>query len=366
MQNFFRFIIAVLVTVSLDAAYAFEMQVFKTVTLPSFPNIEVPIYKSPGTKGPGVLFIHGNSSSSRAYIKQQVSALGLTHKLFFMDLPGFGRASKVNPSLPFPVDSAGMPVGFPEYQVGLVEAIIRVANDPQVNAKVLVGWSLGGDLALLAQGTGALPNTKGIMMFGTAPTGADAPAVPPFNEPNVPGLPFALGVLPSFGLAFELTGQPPLGFDFLGQFTDAVPPYAPAPISNSANIGRAYIRAFFKNSTRLNGPIAPFFWEDGFDRADARARGSVGVVSFGLLPPGPVTLPDELDVMQNLTFPIAVLQGEQDAFVNLDYLKALKQNGLMPTLWKNKIVKVNNAGHAIQYERPVQFNQLLREFLNDL
>lgn len=342
------------------------MTIYKKVSLPSFPHIKVPIYKSSGTKGPAVLLVHGNSSSSRAFIKQQISALGATHKLYFMDLPGYGRASKVNPDLSFPVDANGVPVGFPEYQLGLVEAIVRVANDPGVNAKVLVGWSLGGDLSLLALGTGLMPNIKGFMMYGTAPTGANAPSVAPFKAPNVPGLPFDLGILPSFGLAFRLSGLPPLGFDFLSQFTDSVPAYAPAPISNAPNIGSAYIKAFFNKARRLNGPIAPFFFEDGFDRADARTRGSVGVVSFGLLPPGPVTLPDELVVLQNLSFPIAVLHGKEDAFVNINYLKALKQNNFMPTLWKNKIIEIEKTGHAVQYERPVIFNNLLKQFIKSL
>ncbi|MCB0411367.1 MAG: alpha/beta hydrolase [Bdellovibrionales bacterium] len=365
MQHFFKIISAVFIALSLQAANAFEWTPFKTVSLPSFPHIEVPIYKSPGKKGPGILFIHGNSSSSRSFVRQKVSALGLTHKLYFMDLPGFGQASKVNPSLPFPVDQNGVPVGFAEYQLGMIEAIVRVANDPAVNAQVLVGWSLGGDLALLAQGTGLLPNTKGIMMFGTAPVGADAPAVPPFKGPNVP-LPFPLGILPSFGFSFRLTGTPPLGFDFLGEFTDPIPSYAPAPISDSVDQGEAYIRAFFKNSRRLNGPIPPFFIEDGYARADARARGSIGVVAFNLLPPGPIALPDELDVLKNLNFPVAILHGKEDAFVNLDYLEALEQNDFLPTLWHNKIVKVKKAGHAVQFERPRVFNTLVKKFLKDI
>jgi pimeloyl-ACP methyl ester carboxylesterase len=364
MQLVFKIFFALMFVVSFDFANAFEMKIYKTVTLPSFPQIKVLIYRSSGSKGPGILFIHGNSSSSRAFIQQQMSLFGSKYRLYFLDLPGFGRAGKVKSTLKFPVDQNGVPVGFPEYQAGLVEAIIRVANDPAINAKVLVGWSLGGDLALLAYGTGALPNVKGIMMFGTAPVGANAPAVAPFLKPNVPGLPFNLSILASFGLAFDLSGAPPLGFDFLGQFTDPVPEYAPAPISNSRNIGKAYIKAFFNRAHRASGNVPGFFYEDGFRRADARARGSIGVVSFGLLPPG--QLPDELEVLKSLRVPIAVIHGKEDAFVNPNYLVALKQNQFLPTLWKNKIIMVEGVGHAVQYESPKAFNSLLTQFVNGL
>ncbi len=140
----------------------FDYDVFKTVSLPNFPQIQVPIYKSKGKRGPGILLVHGNSSSARSYVKQVFLLLGRTHKMFLLDLPGHGMASKVDASLPLPLQPNGLPAGFPEYQLGLVEAVATVANDPDVSAEVFVGWSLGGDLLLLAQGAGLLPNAKGL------------------------------------------------------------------------------------------------------------------------------------------------------------------------------------------------------------
>ena len=43
----------------------FDFKLFKEIELPSFPNITVPVFKSSGTRGPGILMIHGNSNLGR-------------------------------------------------------------------------------------------------------------------------------------------------------------------------------------------------------------------------------------------------------------------------------------------------------------
>lgn len=352
----------------------FDFKLFKEIQLPSFPNITVPVFKSSGTKGPGILMVHGISSSSRSFVFQLLSLLGLERQIFLVDLPGFGRAGKVDPSLPFPVDDQGIPAGFPEYQSGLVEAVSVVGNDAEVTAEVFVGWSLGGNILLLAQGAGLLPNMKGLFIFSTAPTGSNPPTTEaPFLPPNVPNFPFDLSILTSFGFSFQLDETSPLGFSFNGVFTDPVPAYAPPPISDAPDIGAAYIRAFFNETRRIDGDVPEFFLKDGFDRSDSRARGSIGVIAFGLLPGS--GLPDELEVLKGLEgnpndptddIPIAVVVGKEDAFVNPNYLMDLNDEGAIPTLWKNKIIRVRNAGHAIHFERPLRFNLLLRDFIHSL
>jgi len=195
----------------------------------------------------------------------------------------------------------------------------------------------------------------------------------PFKGPNVPGL--NLSILASFGFSFQFNSNAVLGFDFNAQFTDPVPAYAPSPIADAPDVGAAYMRAFFKESRRISGDVPEFVLTDGYDRADARARGSIGVVSFNLLPPGPILFPDELDVLRSLVndpndpnddIPVAIIHGAQDAFVNLDYLNGLKAGGVIPTLWTNEIKVVQSAGHAIQLDRPFNFNNLLLQFVESL
>ncbi len=348
-----------------------DYKLFKSVTLPNFPHISVPIFKSAGTKGPGILMVHGNSSSSRSFQKQFFGTLGKKYKIFLMDLPGHGKASKVDSSLPLPLQPNGLPLGFPEYQTGLIEAIATVANDPSVNAKIFVGWSLGGDLLLLTRGAGLLPQASGFFIFGTAPAGANPPTAEiPFDAPYVPGIP-GLAILASFGFSFQADPISPIGFNLNGKFVDPVPPYAPAPISNYSNIGKAYINAFFKPSV-VGSPAQ--FLEDGVVRSDDRFRASLGVIALGLLPAGAPALPDELLVLQSLAgapgtsddVPIAVAVGTQDRFVNTNYLTGLKDAGAFPTLWKNNIYQIGQAGHAAHYENPTRFNQLVDQFVMSL
>ncbi|MEL6548604.1 MAG: hypothetical protein AAFQ82_28535, partial [Myxococcota bacterium] len=139
------------------------------------------------------------------------------------------------------------------------------------------------------------------------------------------------------------------------------------------SVGDAYVRAFFRDRRRESGRVPEFFLEDGFDRSDSRARGSVGAVGLGLLPPG--GFPDELDVLRSLAgdpstpdddIPIAVVVGKQDAFVNPAYLEALKTGGVLPTLWFDTIIEVRGAGHATQFDSPFVFNWLVQAFAHDV
>ncbi|MGE0786331.1 MAG: alpha/beta fold hydrolase [Sandaracinaceae bacterium] len=356
-----------------------ELPYVKTVQLPNlfgvpgYESLDIPIYESPGTRGPGILLVHGNSASSRAYVRQVFSLYGRTHKMYLLDLPGYGQSGRVDPSRPFPVDPAtGLPVGFAEYQLGLIEAVATVANDPDLAPQIFVGWSLGGDVLLIAQGAGLLPNARGLFLFGTAPAGASPPSAEhPFDGPDVPGLP--LSVLASFGFAFQPNPASPLGFSLDGQFPDPPPPYAAPPTSDAPTVGDAYVRGFFNEVRRTHPVLVPdAFLEDGFD-ADWRARGSLGVIGLGLGMGAP--LPDELDVLRGLAgdpsdpsddIPVAVLVGEEDAFVNTQYLEDLRTTGGLPTLWNDTIIEVPHAGHAIQWERPVVFNALLADFVYDV
>jgi len=354
-----------------------ELRPFKQITLPNlfgFPDyrpLRVPVYRSKGTLGPGILLVHGNSSSARSYVEQVFSKLGDQVRLYLIDLPGFGLSEKIDPAVPLPTVPPGLPVGFPEYQIGLAEAVAVVAADPEVSPKVFVGWSLGGNVLLAARGLGLLPEARGFLIFGTAPGSAvvpttEQPGLPPF----IPGFP-TLSTLPSFGLAFQLDPTSPLGFNLDGSFDDPLPGYVPPPIDVSATVGEAYLRSFFSQPIRRNGRVPDLFIEDGFVRADRRARASLGALAVF----APIPLPDELAVLRGLAgdprdpdddVPVAVLVGQDEALLNARYLVDLAEAGAFPTLWEGKIVEVPAAGHAIHYERPSIFNRTLLRFVIDL
>lgn len=349
-----------------------EFQLANIFGFPVYENLTIPVYKSQGTHGPGILLVHGNSSSSRSYARQVFGALGNYYEIYLIDLPGFGNAGEVDDARPLPTDALGIPTGFPEYQLGLVEAVALAAADPEIDPAIVAGWSLGGDVALITQGLGLLPNVEGIFIFGTAPTGANPPSVHnPFLPPDVPGIP-GLSILASFGFGFRFSATSAIGFDLGGDFSDPVPAYAPAPLSDAATIGDAYMSAFFDENQRAWGYVPPFFVDDGYERADPRARSSVGALAL-TLPANPAL--DELAIMQGLAgdpadpdddVALAVLVGEEDAFVNPQYLVDLADGGIMPTLWGGEIIEVEGAGHAIHWDRPLAFSWYLHLFASSV
>ena len=68
---------------------------------------------------------------------------------------------------------------------------------------------------------------------------------------------------------------------------------------------------------------------------------------------------NELEMLTSLTFPVAILHGENDQLVNCEYFKTVS----MPSLWRNKIQLIRSAGHCSQFENSAEFNSLLSDFL---
>ena len=76
------------------------------------------------------------------------------------------------------------------------------------------------------------------------------------------------------------------------------------------------------------------------------------------------TFVDEVAVARNLSIPIALVVGTEDSFVRTAYLDALAPS--LPTLFGNRIIKIPNTGHAVQWERPIAYEALLTTFLVDV
>ncbi|GIV69464.1 alpha/beta fold hydrolase [Caldilinea sp.] len=256
-------------------------------------------YTASSGEGFAALLIHGNSSSRRAYQRQLDSELGRTHKLVAIDMPGFGDSQ---------------PVADPEKHLGVANwgrLVVKVAEALNLGELALVGWSLGGHVALEAAED--LPGCKGVLIFGT----------PPFAFP--PDMEAGFFPHPAMSAAF------------------------------TADLSEADMKAFHD-----------VFFAPGYDpgdtrfiedlrRADGRARAAVA----GSIRPGGYK--DEVEVVRNLRVPLAVLHGAEEQVVRLSYFDAIS----MPTLWRGAVQVIPGAGHAPQWETPEVFNSLLGEFLAD-
>ena len=254
--------------------------------------------RSPGAGRPVVL-VHGNSSSSRTWHHLLDSPFGQRHRCLAFDLPGHGASPAAAGSGVYSLP------GYAAILAGFVDAL-------DAREAVIVGWSLGGHIALEA--VSALPNAAGFAIFGTPPIGglADMP------EAFLPNPAVQIG------------------------FTADVDPDA----------ALAYATSFLAPGSTLptDDLVADILATDGTARSELAA--SLNAVQFA----------DEVEVVATLDKPLAILHGAHEQLVSLDYLHKLQA----PTLWRGAVQIIAGAGHAPHEETPDEFAVLLDQFIADL
>ena len=116
-------------------------------------------YRHAGIGGQVLVFLHGNSMSSEIFEAQFNGVLAEKYCLLAFDLPGHGKS-----------DNATDPEA--TYTLPGYASVIRSALEQlQVNSPVMIGFSLGGNVALemLADGQ----DMAGLMIIGAGPLSGD-------------------------------------------------------------------------------------------------------------------------------------------------------------------------------------------------
>lgn len=293
-----------------DNETGYYVEALQPTSFITYQGKQIALYESTGTKGPGILLVHGNTSSANSFLRVMQSHFANKYKVAAVDLPGYGQSE----------DAASYDIAY------FTGAIVAAAQATGADDGVLVGWSLGGDLIL--QASSQLPNVKGYFTFGTTPINAD---------PNLP---------PPFLTAQQSYAGAAVDYGVIGTILGTL---SPIQISD-------YVNAFFRpNYGRIPRPILA----DGF-RTDPATRDAVLIAATG----GDPNFQDEVAIVQNLAVPIAFVVGKQDAFINPDRLDALEST--IPNLYSGEIIYLPFTGHAVQYERPTLFNHLLRNFVKNV
>jgi pimeloyl-ACP methyl ester carboxylesterase len=261
------------------------------------PNGAMAVHESAG-EGPALVLIHGNSSSSRSFSRQLDGPLGRRFRLLAVDLPGHGES-----------DDARDPSAYS--LPGHARAVRAVVDALGLHEARLVGWSLGGHVAL--EMAPDLPQARGLVVFGTPPIAVPA--------------------------ALSIAFRPHAATKFA--FQESV-------VSSEAS---AYLAAFFRPGF---ADVPPFYLKDAL-RTDGRARSGLAAT----LPPG--LYRDEVAIVRDLKVPLAVLHGEEEQLVNARYFASVP----MPTLWRGAVQMIPGAGHTPQWETPEAFDALIEALVEE-
>jgi len=246
--------------------------------------------------GRPVIFVHGNSCSSRTWSNILDGPFGQRHRCLALDLPGHGDSEKAKDSSDYSLP-------------GYASVLAAFAEATNATNAVIVGWSLGGHIALEA--VPALTNAPGFVIFGTPPI-ASADQMSVAFQPN-----------------------PAMAFTF-------------AP-SISPDEARAYAAAFVApgSDLDLSETVTDVLKTDGAARAGLGASLAEGRYA------------DEIAITATLPEPLAILHGAGEQLISLDYLRTLR----IPALWRQEIQLIPAAGHAPHLETPGQFTALLQDFI---
>ena len=191
---------------------------------------------------------------------------------------------------------------------GYADAITELLSKLGVEKAVVFGWSLGGHIGL--EMISRFPGMIGLMITGTPPVAPDE---------------IAKGFKPSEHM--HLAGQ--------RDFT-------PADVE-------AYARS------TCGEPFEAFFL-DVVGRTDGRARQNM----FESFAAG--TGDNQRRIVAEASLPIAVVNGEDEPFVNLDFVSTVE----FGNLWERQTYRIANSGHAPFWDRPEEFDPYLLRFANDV
>jgi len=257
---------------------------------------EISYYESKDNGHPVVL-VHGMSSSSSIFIRQLIdSVLSYEFRFIALDLIGYGNSE-------FSINPEK------DYTLsGLSDFLVDFCNELQINSAVFAGHNVGANIILEAYNRFIDP--KGIVLLGAVP----------FSNP-VNNEMFLTGELPEI---FTKAGIDDSEVHQLaGYFVEKetiYPDFIPEIIRKSDNKTRTFLFDSIKKGEFKN----------------------------------------QLEIIKNISVPIAVYHGEYDQIINFDYLNSIE----IPTIWRSLIQIIREVGHISFYESPADFNISFEAYLN--
>ncbi|MEM6940660.1 MAG: alpha/beta fold hydrolase [Pseudomonadota bacterium] len=251
-----------------------------------------------GGDAPALLFLHGNSACKEAFYKQ-FRAFAADFRVIAFDYPGHGVSSNADPETSY---------NLPAY----AEVAETVLADCGVTEICVVGWSLGGYVALELAARGNIP-VHALAITGTSPL-------------NLVPDDFGKGYNPDSHLVLASKQY------FSRQEVVSYANSATAPISEDS--------AFLHRNLR---------------RTDGRAR----FYMLGRL--GTVDWPRQMRLLREGLVSFAILNGNDDPFLNHDYIAQLRYGNI----WQGAPQNIPKGRHAPFFNQADAFNLALFRFLRE-
>jgi len=255
-------------------------------------------YHEEGDGEQTLVFVHGNPMSSGIFDKQFSSPLKNKYRLLAFDLPGHGKS-----------DNALEPEA--TYTLPGHASIIRCALEKlQIKAPILIGFSLGGNIALELSATGI--GLMGVMLIGCNPLPNDT--------------------------AHILDGYAKdINMDFL----------------NKNSVSDEEVEAYANLVLQGTVGAAPKFIFNDAKHADGRSRPILMTSIFSS------HFADQAAWVRTCPLPLAIVLGENDRTINRQHLRSLTYG----SLWRGDIQVIPNACHAPFRDAAGSFNTLLEAFV---
>jgi pimeloyl-ACP methyl ester carboxylesterase len=245
-----------------------------------------------------LLMLHGNSSCKEVFASQLNSELGDRFHLIAIDMPGHGASSDaIDPERTYSIP-------------GFADAAIEVLQSIGVDRAAVLGWSLGGHVAI--EMSVRWPKMVGMMLVGTPPVSSAPESIQAGFLPNP--LVMLIGKEEFTPEEAEAFGQGTYGALYDARFRAAV------------------------------------------KRTDGRLR---RMTFENLVTGGPA---DQRLAVEDTQMPVSFVNGAGDPFVNLDYIGGLHCRNL----WDRHCYVLRGLGHMPFLQAPEIFNPIFGRFVAEM